>query len=132
MAEVLAEALAAFHGHEVEVQSASLLGLKDHPAHKHAIQVMTEKGLNLSNHLATPLSGELMDWADHVLCMEVEQAVEMRKRFPEQGDRVELLGPYGGQMEIEDPLGGWRPRFRRCRDEIDACVSAFLGQLGTE
>ncbi len=132
MAEVLAEALAAFHGHEVEVQSASLLGLKDHPAHKHAIQVMTEKGLNLSNHLATPLSGELMDWAYHVLCMEVEQAVEMRKRFPEQGDRVELLGPYGGQMEIEDPLGGWRPRFRRCRDEIDACVSAFLGQLGTE
>ena len=83
MAEVLAEALAAFHGHEVEVQSASLLGLKDHPAHKHAIQVMTEKGLNLSNHLATPLSGELMDWADHVLCMEVEQAVEMRKRFPD-------------------------------------------------
>ncbi len=132
MAEVLAEALAAVHGHEVEVQSASLLGLKDHPAHKHAMQVMAEKGLNLANHLATPLSGELMDWADHVLCMEVEQAVEMRKRFPEQGDRVELLGPYGGQMEIEDPLGGWRPRFRRCRDEIDACVSAFLGRLGTE
>jgi protein-tyrosine-phosphatase len=129
MAEVLAKAFASVHGHEVEVQSASLIGLKDQPAHKHAVQVIAEKGLNLAHHQAQPLSGELMDWADHVLCMEVEQAVEMRKRFPEQGDRVELLGPYGGQMEIEDPLGGWRPRFRRCRDEIDACVSGFMDRL---
>ncbi len=129
MAEVLAEALAAVHGHEVEVQSASLLGLKDHPAHKHALHVISEKGLNLSSHQATPLSEELMIWADHVLCMEVEQAVEMRKRFPEQGERVELLGPYGGQMEVEDPLGGWRPRFRRCRDEIEACVRGFMGRM---
>jgi protein-tyrosine phosphatase len=131
MAEVLAQAIAAVDGLEVEVQSASLLGLKDHPAHKHAVHVMAEMGLNLSNHLAMPLSGELMDWANHVLCMEVEQAVEIRKRFPENGDRVELLGPYGGQMEVEDPLGGWRPRFRRCRDEIEACVRGFMDRLDT-
>ena len=129
MAEVLALAIADQHSRFIESKSASVLGLENQPAHPHAVRVLAEKGLDLSMHVAQPVTAELMSWADHVLCMEFAHTAELRDRYPEHEERILLLGPFGGGMEIADPLGGWRGRFRRSRDEIAACIGHFIEQL---
>ncbi len=129
MAEALARSYAAQRGWAVECSSAGLLGLTGRPAEANAIRAMSEVGIDITSHQAKGLSPELVDWADFILGMELHHTTEVRRRFPEAEDRVMLLGSFGGIFEIPDPMGGWRWRFRRSRDEIRGCVERFLDQL---
>ena len=129
MAAQLAIQYAAMRGRHVDVDSASVLGLIDKPAHKHAIKVCEELGLALEDHRSKPVHPELMAWADHVLCMEINHAAVLRERFPEFNEKLLLLGSFAGLVEIEDPLGGWRGRFRQCRDQLKTCVQRFIDAM---
>jgi protein-tyrosine-phosphatase len=132
LAEVMARAYAAERGRDVEVLSASVLGLDGLPAHKHSIKVAQEMGLDLRAHTAQPVTEELVEWADYILGMEIEHAAQLRGRFPQADEKILLLGTFGGVHEIEDPLGRWKPRFRACRDLIRDCVETFIDRLPKE
>ena len=114
----------------VEVRSASVLGLVDKPAHKHAIKVMLELEIDISAHRSQPVTPEIVAWADYILGMEINHSATLRERYPEADDKILLLPTFGGLVEITDPLGGWRGRFRRCWDDIQRCTMAFVDQLG--
>ena len=129
MAEGLARAYAAERGWAVEAASAGVMGLLDRPAEPNAIRVMKEIGVDLSAHRSRGLDPELVHWADYILGMELRHTAELRRRFPEVEERVLMLGSFGGRFEIPDPIGGWRWRFRRTRDELKECVESFLDQL---
>jgi protein-tyrosine phosphatase len=129
MAEHQARAYTAERGLRAEVQSASVMGLQGHPAHPNAIKVMGEIGLDLSAHRSQPLTPELLRWADWVLVMEIAHARACRELEPSCDARVLLLGSLCGQLEISDPLGGWKGRFRRTRDELRDCVQRFVDRL---
>ena len=131
MAAALARAYATKRGWAVEVASAGVLDLKGRPAEPNAIRVMEEIGIDLRTHQARGVNEELVRWADYILAMELAHCTELRRRYPEIEDRVLLLGSFGGSLEIADPMGGWRWRFRRTRDEIRHCVEGFLDQLPT-
>jgi len=132
LAEVIARAYAEERGRDVEVVSASVLGLDGQPAHKHSIKVAQEIGLDLRVHAAQPVTEELVDWADYILGMEIQHAAQLRGRFPQADEKILLLGTFGGVHEIADPLGKWRPRFRACRDLIRDCVETFIDRLPKE
>ncbi len=130
MAEGLARAFAEAEDLEVEVQSASTLGLFDRPADPHAVAVCTEIGVDISEHLAQPLTDALIDWADYVLVMEYRHAEHIRAAHPQVDERLLLLGNFGGEApEIADPIGGWRFQFRRTRNELQRCVEGFMRRL---
>jgi len=132
LAEVIARAYAHERGREVEVASASVLGLDGQPAHKHSVAVAREIGLDLRAHQAQPMTDELVDWADYILGMEIHHAAELRGRFPQADEKILLLGTFGGVHEITDPLGSWKRRFRACRDLIQDCVHVFIDRLPKE
>lgn len=129
MAEYLARDYARIRGQHVEVASASVMGLEGNPAHNSAVAVMREIHLDLTPHRAQPMTPEILEWADYVLVMEITHAAQAREMLPQAEDRILLLGTFGGMMEIRDPLGGWKRRFRTTRDEIKRCVEAFMDQL---
>jgi protein-tyrosine phosphatase len=129
MAEVLAKAYLARRGREIEVQSAGTLGIEDAPADPSAVAVCGEIGLNLTGHRSQGISKELIDWADYVLVMQFHHAATLRERFPEVGERLLMLGTLGDTLEIDDPLGGFKFRFRRSRDQIRRCVEVFIDRL---
>ncbi|MCB9758250.1 MAG: low molecular weight phosphotyrosine protein phosphatase [Alphaproteobacteria bacterium] len=129
MAERLAQDYARRRGRAIEVASGSVMGLDGHPAHKHAVAVLKELGLDLSDHRSQPITRALIDEADYVLVMEYAHAAALRERFPHADERILLLGHFGGRDEIADPLGSWRRRYRISRDEIKRCVEAFIDQL---
>jgi len=129
MAEVLAADYAARRGRDFEVQSAGTLGIEDAPADPNAVAVCAELGLDLSGHRSQGMSRELVEWADYVLVMQFHHAATLRDRFPEIGDKLLMLGTLGGTLEIEDPLGGYKLRFRHSRDQIRRCVEVFIDRL---
>lgn len=130
MAEALARAECGRLGLSVECASAGTLNLVDRAPPSNAIAVMREIGVPIHEHRSQPLTRATIQWADHVLVMTVEHAVRAHERDPDAGDKVKLLGPYGGKVsEIDDPMGRWRPAYRRARKEIAQALQGFLTRL---
>jgi len=129
MAEGLAEGYAADRGWPIEVASGGIMGLIDRLADPHAVKVMGELGLDISSHRSQGVEQELVDWADYILVMELRHQMKLHERFPHVEGRVLMLGSFGGIHEVRDPIGGWRWRFRKSRDEIRRCVEGFMDRL---
>ena len=131
MAEVLAADYAAKRRRSVVCQSAGMLDLDGRRAERNAMAVVAELGLSLTDHASQPVTAELLTWADYVLVMEVRHASFLREHWPELSEQTQilLLGQMGGTMEIEDPIGSWKRRFRKSRDEILRCVTRFVDRL---
>ncbi|MGB0641048.1 MAG: low molecular weight protein arginine phosphatase [Myxococcota bacterium] len=129
MAEVYAMAYGARRGWPVEARSGGVLGIMGKPADPLAVRVMNEIDIDLSGHRSGDVNAEMMDWAQYVLVMELHHASKLRERFPESEDKIMVLANFGGFMEIKDPIGGWRWKFRRCRDELKRCIESFMDGL---
>ena len=65
----MAEALFAHLAPEVQVGSAGTMDWSGQPAHKHAIAVMAERGLDLSAHRSRRLSEYLVEESDLIVAM---------------------------------------------------------------
>ncbi len=129
MAEGLARSYAAQRGWAVQCRSAGVMGLIDKPAATNAVRVLKEIDIDISQHTSSAVTPELVAWADHILVMELRHAVKLRERYPDLGDKLLQLGSFGGLVEVADPIGGWRWRFRRSRDDIQRCVETFMDNL---
>jgi protein-tyrosine-phosphatase len=128
MAAGIASSYALERGWPIEVLSGGVLGIIGKPADPLAIKVMEEVGIDIRNHRSGDIDA-VADWADHILVMELGHGQRIRERFPDAADKVLMLGNFGGAMEIRDPIGGWRWRFRECRDTLFRCVRGFMDQL---
>ena len=129
MAEAYAMAYGTQRGWRVDARSGGVLGIIDKPADPLAVKVMAEVDVDLAGHRSGGVSQEMMEWARYVLVMELHQASKLRDRFPDFEDKILVLANFGGMMEINDPIGGWRWKFRRCRTEIVRCVEGFMDGL---
>jgi len=131
MAEGLARRYAEERGWGARIRSAGTMGLIDKSAAKNAVRVMRELDIDISAHKSQGVTEELVGWADHILVMELRHAIKLRERYPHlsDSDRILQLASFGGMMEIADPVGGWRWRFRRSRDEIRRCTETFMDNL---
>ncbi len=133
MAEALARAVARRRGVAVEADSAGTLDIEGRAPPANTLAVMDEIGLSLRDHRSKGLKREHLRWADHVLVMTLEHAAEAHGRDPEAGEKVKLLGPYGGKSpEIADPMGWWRPAHRTARREIEQALEGLLDRLADE
>lgn len=129
MAAEMARIDGGTRGLDIEAASGGTMGLDAHPADAHAISVCREIGLDLSGHRSRGLDPERLAWADRILVMELAHAQAVHERLPGLGERVALLGPFGGSHEIADPHGGWKFQYRWARDEIRKCVGGLLARL---
>jgi protein-tyrosine-phosphatase len=129
IAEAVARQYAAERGWWVEVQSAGTHAVPGEPAAPNSVKVSREIGADCSEHRSQPMTDELVAWADRILVMEMRHASNLRERFPAADEKVQLLGTFGGLVEIGDPYGSWVFTYRKRRDEIVACVEAFMDRL---
>lgn len=130
----VAEEIARMYGEErgwaVEVRSAGVHALADQPAAPNMIRAARELGGDISRHRSSPLTEEHVRWADRILVMEIRHASAIREKFPGADEKVQLLGTFGGLMEIADPYGSWfYYKYRNCKDELVRCVHAFMDRL---
>jgi protein-tyrosine-phosphatase len=129
MAEGLALTYASRRGRAIEAKSAGTLGIVGRSADPYAMMVCQEIGVDIAGHQSQGLSSELIRWCDYAIVMEYAHAAFIRAKYPEVGEKLLLLGSFGGAMEIGDPIGGWKFQFRWSRDEIKKCVETFLDRI---
>ena len=129
MAEGLLREMAKERQLSITVRSGGTMGLREKPAAKNAIKVMAEIKIDISNHKCAGVSQDDIDWADHILVMEGKHASKLRHRFPDADLKILILANFGGMIQIDDPVGGWKRRFRRSRNDIQKCIEGFLRQL---
>ena len=129
MADALARRYAEERGWRVEVRSAGTHARAGDAAAPNAVKAVREVGGALADHASQPVSEELVAWADRILVMEMRHASHIREQFPDADEKVQLLGTFGGLVEIDDPYGSWIFTYRRRRDEIRTCVEAFMDRL---
>lgn len=130
MAEAIARGKAQERGWtHVAVQSAGTAAAAGAPASHNAVLVAAEHGLDLGGHLAQPLTGELVDWADLILAMGPSQ----RAVVAELGGagKVALISDFGGGAgaPIQDPFGGDDDAYRRTFLELERAIDGVLERL---
>ncbi len=140
MARVIAERTLERSGWDAaEIRSAGVSAASGSMASDGAIQAAADHGLDLDDHRSSPLSEELVEWADLILTMGVHHllAVEdkggrgktaMLSAFAEGRESVEGWGipdPFAGDLEV------YRESFRVLEELVEASVARLDGDYGT-
>jgi protein-tyrosine-phosphatase len=108
-----------------QVASAGVWALEGSPAARAALQTAASRGLNLAQHVARPVTEELLRGADLVLVMEREHRDALQEAFPSFGDRIHLMSEMVGEAgEVEDPIGLPLERVRSLMDELERILQA--------
>jgi protein-tyrosine phosphatase len=126
----MAEALLAERGRErnLRVASAGTAALIGYPPPAPAIELMAERGLDISTHRARQLTDALALKYDLLLVMEQAQQRWIESQWPLLKGRVYRLGG-GGSEEVPDPYGQAREVFAGCLRQINSGVEAWAKRL---
>ncbi len=95
------------------VVTAGTAAIKGMPATAEAVQVLSEEGIDVSDHLSQPLSDEMINEADLILAMEQRHKAHILVRIPQAKEKVHLLSEFGRMASeeklvdpnIPDPIG---------------------------
>ena len=89
------------------VDSAGTWGFDGEPAALGSQTVMSEMGIDISNHSARRVNFEILRSFDLILTMESGHKEALQIEFPEISDRVYMLSEMmHEQKDIPDPIGG--------------------------
>ncbi|HCC32886.1 MAG TPA: low molecular weight protein arginine phosphatase [Clostridiales bacterium] len=130
--------LAARLGGDCPVSSAGTAARAGDPAAASAVQVMAERGLDLSAHRAQPISQELVAQSDLVLTMTRSQRQMVIDLVPGAADRVFTLVEYATcptcppsaeGLDIPDPLGMGIDVYRTTADHLQQLVDRVADKL---
>jgi protein-tyrosine-phosphatase len=137
MAEAIARRILSERGRpDITVRSAGTAAYEGAPASEGAYLVGLEHGLDLSGHLARPLTVDVVAEADLVFGMGPHH-VDRASALGGDG-RSHLLGSYAGRpdalAQVEDPYGGDLDEYRRTYAQlvellVDA-VERLIGEPG--
>ena len=130
MAEVLLrKRLSDLFGREdaVGVVSAGIAAYQGDQASGQAVEVMSQRGLDLTSHCSQPMTEQLLRLADVVLTMTRGHRDAILAKFPDAADRVHTLRLDGG--DIADPVGAPLEVYQQCADQIDAQLALWIERL---
>jgi len=115
----------------IDIRSAGLAAVAGNPSHPAAVRIAPSCGVDLENHVASPVDATSIADSDVIFVMDISQLVTIRQRFPEARDKTYLLACLAGNtpLEIEDPVDGDDSRFRACFDHISKAVRPIVGGL---
>ncbi|MDQ6961724.1 MAG: low molecular weight protein-tyrosine-phosphatase [Mariprofundaceae bacterium] len=130
MAEVLAKDLFEKAGKKIDIASAGIAALVDHPADLYAIEVVDAMyGLDLSQHQGQQLTRQVVSGYDLILTMEKGHVEDIHRLFPQFLGRVHLVGKWNGDEEVFDPYKKPKYCFEDSLEKIRRGINAWLRYL---
>lgn len=133
MAEGLARKI---FGPDIQVESAGLAAWEGDSASLQALEVLGEKGIDLTSHQARRVCQEILEKADWIIPMTEDQEKRLLAMFPEYASKIKRLGAWSTQVEnydILDPWGGTVEVYRNSAKDIEFLireVKVYLDNLG--
>jgi len=92
-----------------------------------AVEVMKERGMDLSRHVSQPLTDKLVRHADIILTLTVGHRHALTRRWPECAQRTHTLRRDGG--DINDPIGGSIAVYRECAEQITSSLQEQVAEI---
>jgi protein-tyrosine phosphatase len=111
-------------GAERIVASAGLAAAEGRPADPIAVELLAERGVDISAHRARQLTPELLTGFDLVLVMDAAQQRHVEALAPASRGRVQRIGRFGG-FDVPDPYREERPAFERALGLIERGLADF-------
>ncbi|MFC0471703.1 low molecular weight protein arginine phosphatase [Halalkalibacter kiskunsagensis] len=129
----LAEALLRNRaGESIQVKSAGVQAFPNSPASENTISVLAEKGID-ANHLSSPLTEDLLDWADVILTMTTSHKEMIKLFHPHVSEYLftlkEFVDPLAHNLDIDDPFGGPIEAYRQTAEQIERCLDDLTQKL---
>ena len=122
------QAFVEVNNFESRIRSAGLGALVGHPPDPKAIQLMMEKGIDISDHRARQLNQEMIRKSDLILVMELDQKNRIEEIEPTARGKVFRLGEWGG-FDIPDPYQKEIHIFEETLSLIEQGVSQWIKKL---
>ena len=127
----MAEALlrhALLENDEIWIESAGLGALVGYPADPFSIELMHERGIDISAHRARQIHPDMVNAADLVLVMESGHRRVIDEADPAARDKVHRLGEWQN-IEIADPYRKSKEAFVAALDEIESGVASWVEKI---
>ncbi|HVN42356.1 MAG TPA: hypothetical protein VMT50_06190 [Steroidobacteraceae bacterium] len=91
-------------------------------------ELLSHRGIDLSEHRAQPFLPQAAMRYDLILCMEPQHVRYVESLAPVLAGRVQLFGRWG-QGPIPDPYGGELSGYDRCLVLIEGAVQSWMDRL---
>ena len=115
---------------EWQVSSAGTWAQTGAPASTYAREVLSELGLDVSQHRSRRIERDMAEAAGLVVCMTRSQREALQTEFPDLADRIQLLSAMAGPAyDIADPYGGPRQGYVDMVAEVKQLVEAGGARL---
>jgi tRNA threonylcarbamoyl adenosine modification protein (Sua5/YciO/YrdC/YwlC family) len=95
-------------------------------ASPHAIKVMAQRGIDLSDHVSTALSAEVIQQSDYIFAMMRTHRDTIVQMVPAAESRVMLLL---GNDDVRDPMGGAEEDYERCAQTVERGLRTRLQEV---
>jgi len=118
----------------INVSSAGTAGFNGHPATGFAVEAAKVWNVDISGHLSTPLTKELLDSADLILAMSSNHIGFIKQVAPKALSRSFLLKgfpePYSPlQEDVYDPIGGPLDLYNQTYMELDEKIRGIVPEI---
>ena len=113
---------------EITVESAGLGALVGHPASDFAVELMHERGIDITSHRARQLHPDMVSAADLILVMELGHKKVIDEVDQAARGKVHRLGEWQ-DTEISDPYQQSKAVYAEALKNIEAGVADWVERL---
>ena len=128
MAAALLSARARQRRQPLQVASAGIAAAVGRSAPSPVLELMSGRGLDLSEHRAQQLTVELANEHELLLVMETAQQRWIERSWSGLKGRVQRIGVWRNQ-DVPDPYGLTEERYADCLARLEACVGDWEARL---
>ncbi len=114
------------------VGSAGTWAMPGQSASAFSVQVMADRGIDISSHRSRKVNETLLQGADLVLCMEGRHVEALQIEFPGHAAKIYTLGQMSGEKGgVADPYGSTLENYRKMVKEVADLLNAGFDQIVT-
>ena len=124
----MAQGILADRLSQVSVMSAGCGALAGKGADPVAVELMAERGIDISQHVASDLNIEHARKSQLILTMTLEQKKEIEKRYPFSKGRVFLYSVHNGE-DVIDPYRKGREVFETSLAQIERGAGYWVDSI---
>lgn len=110
------------------VSSAGITAMVDWPASDNSIEVMKQRGIDITDHKARQITPEMVSKHDLILVMDEDQQSELERMFPYAKGKVQTIGRFRNR-EVADPYRQPIDAFERMAENLVECVNDWTSKF---
>lgn len=109
----------------IEVKSCGIYANQSYKIPDIVKQILLKEGIDVSNHISTPVSRKILEESDIIFVMEKTHLLYLKNNFPEIKNKARLLN----KNDIPDPINKPEIEYIKTADKIKATIEKILPEI---